>query len=490
MAFPKDFLWGGATSANQYEGAYLEGGKGLSTSDCSTRGSREKLRNITYKDAEGNIKECMYYRVDIPEGSEIGNFEGYDYPSKIASDFYHRYKEDIALMAEMGFKVYRMSINWSRIYPNGDDEKPNEQGLKFYDAVFDELLKYNIKPLVTLSHYETPIALTNKWNSWVDERNIDCFLKYVKTVGERYKGKVQHWLTFNEINILQMVPFMEGGVTVLTPKSVCKVAKNQLIASAKAVSLLHEIDPDNKVGNMVAYGYNYANTPNPEDAWKVKLANRESDFFFHVQARGYYPAYKLKEYERENIDFSLSEEEKEILKNGTVDFLSFSYYQSNNVSADPNIVQDAKGNMSFHGVKNPYLPVTQWGWSIDPLGLRCALNELWDKYQKPLFLVENGLGAEDTLNDDKTVHDDYRIEYTREHLRALEKAIEEDGIDIMGYTYWGCVDLISASTGEMHKRYGFVYVDYDDEGDGSGDRYCKDSFYWYKKVIESNGKEM
>ncbi|MDO4198214.1 MAG: family 1 glycosylhydrolase [Erysipelotrichaceae bacterium] len=490
MGFSKNFLWGGALSANQCEGAVNVGGKGLSSSDVTTRGSRTKMRTITYKTKEGNIEEVMSYRVKVPEGAQFGCFEGYDYPSHEAIDFYHHYKEDIALLGEMGFKTLRTSINWTRIYPTGMEETPNEEGLKFYDNLFDECAKYGIKPLVTLSHYETPIGLTNAWGSWVDERNIECFTRYVKTVAERYKGKVEYWLTFNELNISQMVPFMEGGVYASDPKSLAYSAKHQLIASAKAVQILHEIDPNNKVGNMIAYGYNYANTPNPVDGLKVIMANRESYFFFDVQARGYYPNYKLIEYKNDGIDFILTEEEKEILKNGTVDFLSFSYYQSNVISADPNIAHDAKGNMSFHGVKNPYLPVSEWGWSIDPTGLRCALNALWDKYQKPLFLVENGLGAEDILNEDKTVHDSYRIEYLREHIKAMKQAIEEDGVDLMGYTPWGCLDLVSASTGEMHKRYGFIYVDCQDDGTGDGSRYKKDSFNWYKKVIASIGEDL
>lgn len=488
--FPKDFLWGGATAANQFEGGFLEDGKGLSTSDCTTRGSRTKMRMVTYQTPEGDTKETMLYQVEAPEGSRIGVFEGYDYPSAVASDFYHRYREDIALLGEMGFKTFRMSINWARIYPNGYDEMPNEKGLEFYDRVFDECAKYGIKPLVTLSHYETPVALTNAWGSWADARTIDCYTKYVKTVGERYRGKVEYWLTFNEVNISQLVPFMEGGVVKRDPQTTADVIKHQLIASARAVAILHEIDPANKVGNMVAYGYNYANTPNPKDAWKVRLANRESGLFFDVQARGYYPNYKLNEYRRKGIRFSLTEEEKNILKNGTVDFLSFSYYQSNVVSADPSVAGDALGNMSFGGVKNPYLEVSDWGWSIDPLGLRNALNELWEKYQKPLFVVENGLGAEDTLTEDKKIHDDYRINYLREHIQAMKAAVEEDGVELWGYTPWGCIDLISASTGEMHKRYGFVYVDYQDDGTGSGDRYKKDSFFWYQKCIASNGEDL
>lgn len=457
MSFRKDFLWGGATAANQFEGGFQKDGKGLSTSDCSTRGSRTKMRTATYQAPNGTIGETMFYRVQVPKGSTFGVWDGYDYPSAKASDFYHHWKEDVALLGEMGFKCYRMSINWARIFPNGDDEKPNEAGLAFYDRIFDECAKYGIAPLVTLSHYETPISLTNRFNGWADRRMIDIFLHFVETVGKRYKGKVHHWLTFNEINISQMVPFMEGGVAWVSDQVKADMAKHQLLASAKAVQLLHTIDATNQVGNMVAYGYNYANTCHPADAWKVRLANRESGLFFDVQARGAYPAHQILEYKRKGIQFSLTEEEKETLKQGTVDFISFSYYQSNVVSADPSLAGTAHGNMSFGGVKNPYLKESAWGWSIDPLGLRNALNELWEKYQKPLFLVENGLGAEDKLEADHTIHDAYRIDYIRAHLKAIKDAVELDGVDVLGYTSWGCIDLISASTGEMRKRYGFVY---------------------------------
>lgn len=490
MPFRNDFLWGGATAANQLEGGWKEDGKGLSTADCMTRGSRTKAKAVTYRTPDGKIHEEMFGALDAPEGAQFGVFEGYDYPSATASDFYHRYKEDIALLGEMGFKTFRMSIAWSRIFPNGDDEEPNEKGLAFYDAVFDECAKYGIKPLVTLSHYETPVGLTNKWGSWIDKRTIDCYVRYVKAVGERYKGKVEYWLTFNEINVVEIAPYMEGGVPGRDPQLLANAAKHQLLASALAVKVLHQIDPDNKVGNMVAYSAVYPYTCNPVDVLKSKQAAHESHFFFDVQARGYYPAYQLKKYEREGIRLELNETEKSILREGTVDFLSFSYYQSGVVSADPSVDNNQSGNMSFNGVKNPYLKETEWGWLIDPLGLRIAMNELYERYQKPLFIVENGLGAEDVLNEDKTVHDRYRIEYLREHIKAMKAAVEEDGVDLLGYTTWGCIDLVSASTGEMHKRYGFIYVDYQDDGSGSGERYKKDSFYWYKKCIASNGEDL
>lgn len=491
MAFPKGFLWGGATAANQFEGGFAEGGKGVNSSDCTTRGSRTKLRTVTYKTSDGVIHEEAMFGMNAPADAVYGVFEGFDYPSHQGIDFYHHFKEDIALFGEMGFKTFRLSLNWARIFPTGMEETPNEAGLKFYDEVFDELLKYGIKPLVTLSHYETPIGLSNAWGSWTDARTIPCWERYVRTVGERYKGKVEYWLTFNEINIAAMSPWMSAGVGQNTPQVVADISKHQLIASAKAVLILHEIDPNNKVGNMVAYGANYPYTCNPADVLASKEAMRSYHFYEDVQARGYYPSYKLKEYERLGVSFSLTPEEAEILKQGTVDFLSFSYYMSSVSSTDPEILkQTAEGNMGLGGIKNPYLKASDWGWAIDPTGLRIALNELWERYQKPLFIVENSLGTQDKLEEDKTCHDQAHIDYLRDHIKAMEDAICVDGVELWGYTPWGCIDLVSASTGEMHKRYGFIYVDYQDDGTGDGARYRKDSFYWWKKVIASNGADL
>ena len=474
--FDKDFLWGGATAANQYEGGWQEGKKGISTADCCTRGSKTEPRKVTYKTKDGNIKADNLFGMEINDDVEFGCFEGYDYPSHRASDFYNHYKEDIALMAEMGFKCYRMSIAWTRIFPNGDEEEPNEEGLKFYDQIFDECLKYGIKPLVTLSHYETPVGSVNKWGSWSDSRTIDCFLRYVKSVGERYKDKVEYWLTFNEINCIDFSGWVAAGIPNQNPQTIADAAKNQLIASAKSVITLHNINPNNKVGNMIGYGIKYPNTCHPNDILKTWEEANEDYFYCDVQARGYYPRYKLKEYERNGVVFSLNDKEKEILKSGTVDFISFSYYMSNCISADPKVAPNQSGNMSF-GVKNPYLKASAWGWQIDPKGLRIALNYLYDRYQKPLMVVENGLGAQDEVDENNKIHDTYRIDYLRDHILAMEEAVRIDGVELWGYTSWGCIDLVSASTGEMHKRYGFVYVNYQDDCSGNGERIRKDSFY-------------
>ena len=489
MSFPKDFLWGGAVAANQYEGGWDAEGKGLSTADVVTRGSRTQARYVTYQTADGVVHADEMFTLNTPDDAKFGVFEGYDYPSHEAVDGYHRFKEDIALFAEMGFKTFRTSINWARIFPTGLETEPNEEGLKFYDELFDECNKNGIKPLVTLSHYETPLGLTNEWGSWNDPRTIEAFLRYVKVVGERYKGKVEYWLTFNEINTLGHGGWMGAGVPSTDPQKLAMTAKHQLLASAKAVEVLHAIDANNKVGNMIAFMTYYPLTCNPDDIMACWSEMNSNFFYCDVQARGYYPAYKLKEYEREGIDIHLTDEEKETLKNGTVDFISFSYYMSNCAAKQSDAAETSIGNMSM-GFKNPYLKASDWGWQIDPDGLRYTLNVLHGRYpDTPLMVVENGFGAFDTVEEDGSIHDDYRINYFRPHLIAMREAIE-DGVPLIGYTTWGPIDLVSAGTGQYAKRYGFIYVDRHDDGTGDFSRSKKDSFYWYKKAIESNGEDL
>ena len=468
---PKNFLWGGAIAANQVEGSYNEDGRGLANMDVVPSGKNR------FQYMFGNVKDLSFKEKE-------------KYPVLKGIDFYHRYKEDIALFAEMGFKVLRLSISWSRIFPRGDEEHPNEKGLQFYDDIFKELKKYHIEPLVTLSHYDFPLYLVKEYGGFKNRNMIDFYKKYVTVLFKRYKGVVHYWLTFNEINTVSLAPFLNAGVNGLGEQLAADVSKHQLIASAKAVKILHDIDSKNQVGNMIFYSTIYPNTCNPDDMFIVKKAMQDFHFFADVQCRGYYPSYKLKQYEKDGIQLCLNEEDKETLKAGTVDFISISYYMSSVQSADPNIVQNQSGNLGFGGVSNPYLKSSDWGWQIDPTGLRIALNELWERYQLPLFIVENGMGAQDILEEDKTCHDPYHIDYLRSHIQAMSDAINEDGVDVMGYTPWGCIDLVSASTGEMHKRYGFIYVDYQDDGTGDGKRYKKDSFYWYKKVIASNGEDL
>ena len=466
MKFPKEFLWGGATAANQCEGAWNEDGKGASIQDYMPHGIMQGPSEAIDKH---NLK-----------------LEGID--------LYHHYKEDIALFAEMGFKVYRMSIAWSRIFPNGDDEKPNEKGLEFYDNVFDECKKYGIEPLVTLSHYETPYHLAKKYDGWRSRDLIGFYEKYVRTVFTRYKGKVHYWITFNEINSIWHFPLMGAGI--LTQKNLLKAqdlyqaAHHELVASALATKIGHEIDSENKIGCMVLGLTSYPRTCNPDDVIATMEESKRGYFFTDIHMRGYYPSYALKMMEKEGVVLDATDEDLEMLKN-TCDFLSFSYYMSKCIASNPEQYEKGKGNLTT-GVKNPYLHESQWGWQIDPKGLRYLLNTYYDRYQKPLFIVENGLGAKDTLlseeKDGYWVEDDYRIQYMNDHLAQVSKAIEDDGVEVMGYTSWGCIDLISASTAEMKKRYGFIYVDRNNDGTGTFKRYKKKSFYWYKNVIETNGK--
>lgn len=462
--FPKNFLWGGAVAANQCEGAYQEDGKGLSVQDVlprGIRGSRTKLPT------EENLK-------------------------LEAIDFYHRYPQDIKMFAEMGFKVFRISIAWSRIFPKGDEEQPNEAGLEFYDRVFEECRKYGIEPLVTLSHYETPLYLAETYNGWTDRRMIGFYERYVRTVFKRYRGKVKYWLTFNEINSLLHAPFMSGGIANmqgLTEQDLYQAAHHELVASALATKIGHEMMPDAMIGCMILSMPTYPLTPSPDDVIAAMDAEHRNYFYGDVHVRGKYPGYMKRYFREHGIQIQFAPEDEEILKN-TVDFVSFSYYMSVCATSDPEKQKKGLGNL-LGGVPNPTLKASDWGWQIDPKGLRYVLNMFYDRYQKPLFIVENGLGAVDVLNEDengnKTVEDDYRIQYLKDHLIQVGEAVQ-DGVEIMGYTSWGCIDVVSASTAELKKRYGYIYVDRNDDGTGTMERYKKKSFYWYQKVIESNGE--
>lgn len=487
--FPEHFLWGGATAANQFEGAYQEGGKGLSCSDVLKAGGSSSLRSLTYCMPDGTVGEAGIFAMEqFPEEAVPHVIEGCYYPNHTGSDFYHHYKEDIALFAEMGFQCYRMSIAWSRIYPNGDDQEPNEAGLAFYDSVFTELEKYNIQPIVTLSHYESPLNLTKKWDSWTDRRNIHCFIKYCRTVMERYRGRVKYWLTFNEINSIVYGGWLEAGVISCKKSELEQAAYHQFLASAMAVKLAKEIDPENMIGCMIAYTPAYPYSCKPYDTFGCLEYMNESFFFFSdVMVRGYYPSRKRIELKRKGIVLQREKGDDEILKQGIVDYIGISYYMSSVYSSSNDGMEAAQGNM-MAGYKNPYLQTSQWGWQIDPMGLRVALNQLYDRYQKPIFVVENGLGSSDQIEADGTIQDDYRIAYLKAHIEQMYEAINSDGVDVMGYTPWGCIDLVSASTGQMSKRYGFVYVDRNDNGTGDFQRKKKKSFQWYRQVILSNGE--
>ena len=470
--FPDDFLWGGAIAANQAEGAYLEGGKGLTTVDM-----------IPYGENRMPVKLGLRERVSVDENEY--------YPSHNAIDFYHRYKDDIALLAEMGFKVFRTSIAWARIFPNGDELEPNQAGIEYYKSLFKECKQYGIEPLVTLCHFDVPMHLVNEYGSWRNRKMIGFFERYARTCFEAFDGLVKYWLTFNEINILLHSPFSGAGILFKEGENKEQVkyqaAHHELVASALVTSIAHEINPDNQVGCMLAGGNFYPYSCKPEDVMMAMEKDRENLFFIDVQARGYYPSYAKRVFKEKNVKLEIHDRDLEILRN-TVDFISFSYYASRCASADMNAGNTSEANV-VKSVKNPHLQASDWGWSIDPLGLRITMNTLYDRYQKPMFLVENGLGAVDKPDENGDINDDYRIDYLRAHIKAMGDAIE-DGIPLMGYTPWGCIDLVAASTGEMSKRYGFIYVDGDNAGNGTLDRKPKKSFHWYKRVIASNGQDL
>ncbi len=473
MGFSKDFLWGGASGTPPCEGGIEEGGRGLANVDVCPAGEDRSAVITGHK--------------------KMLRMDGYHkYPAAEAVDFYHRFREDIRLFGEMGFKVYRMSIAWTRIFPNGDEETPREEGLRFYEDVFKECQKYGIQPLVTISHFDCPVYLIEQYGGWRNRKMIDFYLRLCQTLFTRYKDYVTNWLTFNEINMILHAPFMGAGLCFEEGEDEEKVkyqaAHHELVASALATKLAHEVNPENKVGCMFAAGSAYPYSCKPEDVWEALQTDQENYFFVDVQARGYYPSYAVKRLERKGVFPQMQPEDQEILRRYPVDFISFSYYNSRCIAASEE-QEKAEGNL-FQSAKNPYLKFSDWGWPIDPLGLRITLNEIYDRYQKPMFVVENGLGAVDCPDGEGYVEDDYRIDYLREHIRAMRAAVEEDGVELMGYTSWAPIDLISAGTGEMKKRYGFVYVDKQEDGSGTLDRIKKKSFYWYQKVIKTNGEEL
>ncbi len=489
MSFPKGFYWGGATAANQYEGGWNEGGRGPAKTDVTTGATKDTPRYVTYINADGTPGKFNQFGGSLPEGAKYAVLDGYYYPNHIGTDFYHHYKEDIALFAEMGYTMFRLSISWPRIFPHGNDEKPNQEGLDFYRKVFEELHKYNIEPLVTISHYDDPLYIEEHLGGWENPDTIGLYEKYCHVIFEEYKDLVKYWLTFNEINsAIMFASFVPNAPLELIRPGYIRL-HHQFVASAKVVKYAHEHYPNFKMGCMIAGFISYPLTCNPKDV----LANqaRIQDNFYYcgdTMVRGYYPSYARKTWKRYGLDESFFEKDAQILKEGHVDFFSYSYYATSCETVDKEAKKDGAGNMSM-GYKNPYLEYSEWGWAMDSDGLRYSLNDIYDRYQVPIMVVENGLGAIDKLEDDHTVHDDYRISYMKAHVKAMDEALQ-DGVDLIAYTPWGCIDLVSAGTGEMRKRYGFIYVDMDDEGKGTLNRYRKDSFYWYQKCIATNGEEI
>ena len=460
MSFPKDFLWGGAIAANQAEGAYLEDGKGITITDV----------------CKGLIND--------PDEDVVANKY---YPSHEAIDFYHRYREDLQLMSEMGFTCFRTSISWARIFPQGDELEPNEKGLQYYEDLFNDMLELGMEPVVTISHYETPLHLVKEYGGWTNRKLIDFFERYCATIFTRYKDLVKYWLTFNEINNTHTIPFAAAAIPNNSDvPSRFQAAHNMFVASAKANKLCHEIILDAKIGCMLSLSAIYPHTCKPKDIIGAYNLRRRSLFFSDVMIRGKYPNYTKRIFDEWNVELQSQPEDFRYMQDYTSDYLAFSYYRSTTYEEGMPILGNTGGII---GKDNPYLEKTPWGWQIDPEGLRYVCNELYDRYLVPLFIVENGMGNDDIVEADGSINDEYRIAYTRDHIKAMQEAII-DGVEIMGYTYWGPIDIVSAGTGEMKKRYGFIYVDKDNEGNGDLSRKKKKSFYWYKKVIASNGEDL
>nr|WP_125604540.1 family 1 glycosylhydrolase [Lapidilactobacillus bayanensis] len=479
--FPKDFLWGGETADFQYEGGYDQDGRGLLSHDFETTGSATQPRQLTLRLKDGS-RGTVNAHDSLPAGAEVALYDDVYYPSHQATDFYHHWQEDIDLMAEMGFTTYRFSICWSRIFPTGDEAEPNQNGLHFYDQVIDYLIANGIEPIVTICHDELPNELCVKYDGWSSRHVIDCYVKYAETLIRHYRGRVRYWITFNEINILS--GYIAIGTHQQDPQTRYQAIHHMFVANALAIKNGRAINPEAQFGAMYALSETYPATCKPEDVFAAYQTRRNDGLFYvDVMARGYYPNYTAEKFAAEGVTLQTTPADLQLLKENTIDFISFSYYRSMVATAQ------ADGSVKVNN-ENPYLVSTPWGWPIDPLGLRYCLNELYDRYQKPLIVIENGLGAVDELTADGQVHDDYRINYLRDHLKAIRDAITLDHVPCIGYTMWGNTDLVSLSTGEMKKRYGFVYVDMDDQGHGSLKRIRKDSFAWFKQVLASHGADL
>lgn len=473
--FPQGFMWGGATAANQVEGAYDQDGKGLSIVDAIPGGK-----------ARLNI-------VSSPEFDFTLDTANYTYPNHKGIDHYHRFQEDIALFAEMGFKCYRFSIAWTRIYPNGIEHEPNEAGLKHYDQVIDACIAHGIEPVITISHYEMPLHLATAFGGWKNRELIGHFERFARTVLTRFGHKVKYWMTFNEINSAAHFPIMSQGLTVKTgaleAQAKFQAWHNQFVASSLAVKIAHETNAQIQIGCMILFATNYAYDCNPVNQLETLKETQAFNFYCaDVQAGGKYPYYAKSLWKSQGVELDIQPGDLALIKEHTVDYIGFSYYMSSTINKTNPDAVSAQGNL-LGGARNPFLEASEWGWEIDPVGLRIALNQLYDRYEKPLFIVENGLGAVDKPDENHFIADDYRINYLRQHIQAMAEAID-DGVELMGYTPWGCIDLVSMSTGEMSKRYGLIYVDLDDKICGTGNRYRKKSFHWYQKVIETNGADI
>lgn len=487
MTFPKEFLWGGDISATQIEGAWNEGGKSPVEPDYYLAGDKNTPRIAYYRTVDGEIGKVMQYSGQLPKGAQYIIKDGEFYPNHTASDFYHHYKEDINLLGEMGFKALNLTISWARVLPKGIKGGANQEGIEFYRNVLEELKKHNIKPIVTMYKYDMPAFYVTDMGGWSNRDLIDEYVEFSRICMKEFKDLVEYWITFNEINVLKLLMDVNPTLTSEDKQRVFEETHNQFIAAAKVVSLGHDINSNFKIGSMVAGMTIYPLTSDPKDIIAAQKATQDNFFFFgDIMIRGEYPSYSNRIFDEYGIVLDISNEDKEILKQGTGDFLATSYYMTTCISTHSESGESIRGNLSI-GEKNPYLSTTEWGWQIDPEGLKYMLHAIYDRYQVPILIVENGIGANDKLEDDLTIHDSYRIEYHKSHIEKLAEAINE-GVDLIGYTMWACIDLVSFSSGELRKRYGFIYVDANDDGLGTQSRYKKDSFYWYKDVISSNGE--
>lgn len=481
--FPPKFLWGSATAACQIEGAWNEGGKGMSVADVAMRQNK-------------NVPRSEYKNITRDKIQAAIGYAGVDqYPKRHGIDFYHRYQEDIALCAEMGFTAFRMSIAWSRLFPRGDEESPNPEGIAFYQNVFNELKRWKMEPIVTLSHFEMPLYLVTEYGGWTNRKLIDCFVRYCQVCFDNFGDRVKYWINFNEMNGTRFNTFFSTGILREDwgdqfEQATYQAAHNQFTASAKAVRILKQIWPDAQMGCMVVPFTRYPGTCKPEDVMKMHQdMHLDCYFYTDIYMRGEYPGYALRYFKERNINLQIEAEDLELIAAYPTDFLAFSYYSTSISSVEMEGWETTDGNLHSQ-LKNPHLEASAWGWQIDPMGLRYQLGCFSDRYQNPpIMVVENGLGAVDTVEADGSIHDDYRIEYLRRHIEQLREAVI-DGVNVIGYTSWSTFDIVSSGTSEMAKRYGFIYVDLDDDNQGSLKRIKKDSFYWYKKVIASNGNDL
>jgi len=470
--FPKDFLWGGAIAANQIEGAYDIDGKGLSVADIN-----EFRADIPIEKKSNREIDTAYIEAALNSADRV-------FPKRWGIDFYHTYKKDLELLAGMGFKTFRTSVAWSRIFPKGDELEPNKEGLQFYDDLFDEIIKNGMVPMITISHYEMPLHLATAYKGWYSRELIEFFNRFCKVLFDRYHKKVKHWIIINQINLIVHESFNHLGIAEDKVDNLLEAkyqgVHNEMVACGYATKYAHDHYPDLQIGMMLCGGPAYPATPKPEDVLAAVRHNQMEYFFSDVLLRGYYPGYAFRYFDDIGINVRFGEGDEEALTN-TADFMSFSYYYTRICDAK----SYASGNEDY---RNPELDANPWGWSIDPVGLRTYLNLFYDRYQCPIYITENGVGYYDKLEDGE-IHDSYRIDYYRAHIEQMKEAIK-DGVDLRGYYAWGPIDIISCSSSEMSKRYGFIYVDQDDYGKGSKKRLLKDSYHWYKKVIETNGEDL